>query len=174
DYGRHGNIKPENILWFPKYHSKEDHLAICDFGSTEFNSSHSKSHINADAIYRYTITYQPPDNLIQPEVSQKYNIWSLGCVFLEFVSWFLLGDHAAVDEFPNSRMMKLGNGIVSSDRFFCINSEGRSKSEKSAMVKPAVIRWITTLHKIDSCPESIHDFLDLIQWKMLVPNPPQR
>ncbi|PCD44661.1 hypothetical protein AU210_000118 [Fusarium oxysporum f. sp. radicis-cucumerinum] len=174
DYGRHGDIKPENILWFPEYRGEEDHLAICDFGSTEFNRSHSKSHVNADAIYGYTMTYQPPDSLIQPEVSQKYDVWSLGCVFLEFVSWFLLGDHAAVDEFPHSRMMKLGNGIVSSDRFFCINSKGRSKSERSAMVKPAVIRWITTLHKIDSCPESIHDFLDLIRWKMLVPNPPQR
>ncbi|KAM5365677.1 hypothetical protein ACJA88_012413 [Fusarium oxysporum] len=174
DYGRHGDVKPENILWFSEYRGEEDHLAICDFGSTEFNSSHSKSQVNADEIYGYTTTYQPPDTLIQTKVNQKYDVWCLGCVFLEFISWFLLGGHAAVDEFPKFRVMKLADGIVGSDRFFCIDSKGRSKSETSAMVKPAVIRWITRLHKIDSCPESVHDFLDLIQWEMLVPNPPQR
>ncbi|KAF5666822.1 CMGC DYRK kinase [Fusarium circinatum] len=144
DYGRHGDVKPENILWFPDYRGEQDHLAICDFGSTEFNSSHSKSHVNADAIYGYTTTYQAPDSLVQPEVSQKIDVWSLGCVFLEFVSWFLLGYHAAVDEFPKSRVMvlpDLADGIVSSDRFFNINSKHQSTREKSAMVKPAVVRW---------------------------------
>ncbi|EWY80749.1 CMGC/DYRK protein kinase [Fusarium oxysporum NRRL 32931] len=173
DYGRHGDIKPENILWFSEYRGEEDHLAICDFGSTEFNSSHSKSQVNADEIYGYTTTYQPPDTFLQTKVNQKYDVWSLGCVFLEFISWFLLGGHAAVGKFPKFRVTEFGDGIVGLDTFFCIDWKGRNKSETSVTVKPAVIR-ITELHEIESCPESIHDFLDLIQWEMLVPNPPQR
>ncbi|KAE9580175.1 hypothetical protein CGMCC3_g3941 [Colletotrichum fructicola] len=42
-WGRHGDIKPENILWFEKYDEMEDFLVISDFGLTSFNTTTSRS-----------------------------------------------------------------------------------------------------------------------------------
>ncbi|OBS18945.1 hypothetical protein FPOA_10669 [Fusarium poae] len=159
-YGRHGDIKPDNILWFNNYNGDPDHLAICDFGSTEFNTFESKSHVKADQVNGYSKTYQPPDRHAGGEISQRFDIWSLGCVFLEFISWFLFG-HDQV--FPQQRMMvdpKISKVIVKEDQFFYFVHSRRRGGEKIAKVKPAVL---------DSCPESIHEFLDLVQFQMLQP-----
>ncbi|KAF5490195.1 hypothetical protein CGCF413_v011049 [Colletotrichum fructicola] len=50
-WGRHGDIKPENILWFEKYDEMEDFLVISDFGLTSFNTTTSRSILKQDKFF---------------------------------------------------------------------------------------------------------------------------
>lgn len=97
-YGRHGDINPGNILW---YNDSVDEpgvlkgtLKIADFGQAELNSLKSRTKPRDVAN---TLTYRPPecDTLVpskKPLIRQTYDMWCLGCVFLEFVAWMLGGD----------------------------------------------------------------------------------
>ncbi|RGP77017.1 kinase domain-containing [Fusarium longipes] len=89
--GRHGDIKPKNILFFRDEETSPGRLVVADFTLMRFHSS------NADYTrirnVGYSRTYRPPemDGGGGIKVSQKYDIWTLGCVFLEFITWHLLG-----------------------------------------------------------------------------------
>jgi serine/threonine protein kinase len=105
-HGRHGDLKPKNILWFREYHDKDPSyqgvLKISDFGLTRFHGPRSYSHINGEAV-AVAGTYRAPEHDIRKMISQSYDFWTLGCVFLEFVTWYLLG-WEEVDKFSKSRM----------------------------------------------------------------------
>lgn len=139
-YGRHGDIKPENILWFASYEGDSDHLVISDFGLTEFKSYWSKSHAISRDIPGYSGTYKPPelgpdDNV---EITQKYDIWSLGCVFLELASWLLMGSNAPAD-FSDERLRSDygSQSNFKNDRFSYLDTTG--KGSPCHKVKPCVI-----------------------------------
>lgn len=102
-HGRHGDLKPENILWFKSYDGTEEGkfgvLKISDFGLTRFHGTKSKSQLEKVAL---SPTYRPPEYDIIKMVSQRFDIWSLGCVLLEFVTWYLLGGEG-VEVFSKER-----------------------------------------------------------------------
>ncbi|KAL2671304.1 hypothetical protein Neosp_013884 [[Neocosmospora] mangrovei] len=103
-HGRHSDIKPQNILWFENYQgTKKDHLVIADLGLAQFNSTQSKSQVLWANVRGCTQTYKAPESDVETFVTGKYDIWGLGCVFLEHASVFLLGDAKCIDEFSNSR-----------------------------------------------------------------------
>ncbi|RSL99221.1 hypothetical protein CEP52_009892 [Fusarium oligoseptatum] len=177
EWGRHGDIKPENILWFENYKGERDFLVISDFGLTQFNSAHSRSKVQQDQILGYSGTYRPPDlHLENQPISQNYDVWSLGCVFLEFLSWFLLGYREAVDVFAQERLKDGPKGEVREDTFFTFEKGDKEPHDmsKRAMLKESVVQWIEKLHKIPECTEPFHSLLDLIQFTMLVPNSDDR
>ncbi|EKJ69263.1 hypothetical protein FPSE_10516 [Fusarium pseudograminearum CS3096] len=140
-YGRHGDVKPANILWFDNYDGDPDHLAICDFGSTQFNHLDTKSHVDPGLVREYSITYQPPDRHTDDKVSPRFDIWSLGCVFLEFVSWFLLGYDLTVEEFPRRRAMtnQFSQEPIRKDEFYHFVCSKRNERQKVAKVNPGVL-----------------------------------
>lgn len=124
--GRHGDIKPENILCFqaPKgYHR----LVISDFGLTDFHSSHSVS-VAPEKVTGLTRTYRSPEVDMQIPTYRAYDVWSLGCVFLEFISWFLVGHNDTRGKFSEERKNEdilcwnIGN-VYTEDKFFNINKE---------------------------------------------------
>ncbi|KAJ4328821.1 hypothetical protein N0V84_000608 [Fusarium piperis] len=132
EWGRHGDIKPENILWFENYKGEQDFLVISDFGLTQFNSAHSRSKVHQDQILGFSGTYRPPDlHLEDQPISQNYDIWSLGCVFLEFISWFLLGYEEAVDVFAGARLRDGTKGDVSEDTFFTFERDEKDPHDTS-------------------------------------------
>jgi serine/threonine protein kinase len=102
-HGRHGDLKPENILWFKSYDSTDQSsfgvLKISDFGLTRFHGTRSKSRTESFAV---SPTYRPPEYDVAMMVSQGFDIWSLGCVLLEFVTWYLLGGEG-VENFSGER-----------------------------------------------------------------------
>lgn len=87
DSGRHGDIKPENILWFSKYGEESNILVVSDLGLTRYHSRNSVSHVRNSQIDGFSWTYRAPEFELGRETSQKYDVWSLGCVFLEFLVW---------------------------------------------------------------------------------------
>lgn len=143
EWGRHGDIKPENILWFKKYEERQDYLVISDFGLTRFNSAQSRSKVLQDKIEGFSGTYRPPDlHLDDEKISPRYDIWSFGCVLLEFTSWFLLGYYETIEVFASKRSKdKLERDRVSSeDTFFGLIKETEaSKGRYRAEVKDSVI-----------------------------------
>lgn len=90
--GRHGDIKPENILWFKDEKASQAHLVVADFTLMRFHSMDSVDYTEARKV-GFSQTYYPPevDAGWYTSVSQTYDIWTLGCVYLEFITWYLIG-----------------------------------------------------------------------------------
>jgi serine/threonine protein kinase len=93
--GRHGDIKPENILCFGQPEPEKFRLVIADFTLMRFHGESSLGLSLARGM-AHSPKYRPPElNLShRTKVNQSYDIWTLGCVFLEFLTWYLLGDQA--------------------------------------------------------------------------------
>ncbi|KAK2611999.1 hypothetical protein QQS21_001964 [Conoideocrella luteorostrata] len=94
--GRHGDIKPANILYFPDQREEQQgRLVLADLGLTRFHSEFTQHYTLAHRI-SCTLTYRPPevDDDYHSKVNQSYDIWTLACVFIEFITWHLLGYEA--------------------------------------------------------------------------------
>lgn len=92
-FGRHGDIKPNNILWFPDRGPKGGHgvLKITDFGIAHFSTQNCVSARDRGLVPN-SATYRPPEcDLLDGVLSISYDVWTLGCVYLEFITWFFGG-----------------------------------------------------------------------------------
>jgi serine/threonine protein kinase len=105
-YGRHGDINPGNILWYPagdKGTPLSGTLKIADFGRSEFRSMSSRRPSIRKALCEGTALhcldyadgqYTAPECEIPAGVlsdRRASDIWSLGCVFLDLLVWSLEG-----------------------------------------------------------------------------------
>lgn len=102
-FGRHGDLKPDNILWYAPYNGdKRGILVISDMGFTAVNSELSRSkQTNGKAR---TPTYRAPElDIHGANVTREYDVWCLGCIFLEMLTWLLGGD-GLIKEFKDKRM----------------------------------------------------------------------
>jgi serine/threonine protein kinase len=120
-YGRHGDLKPENILWYKSEGSVLSNgpigtLKIADFGFADFHSEHSRSRVRRSAIGGITDTYKAPEYDVSQMVSPQYDIWSLGCILLQFVVWYIRG-WKGVDDFSKRRTEDSRGATIASDIF---------------------------------------------------------
>jgi serine/threonine protein kinase len=97
---RHSNLNPANILVFNS--TTDPILVIGDVGGYLQDSSQISLQNNFRAT---TPTYEAPEAFMnnQPSISRKVDLWSLGCIFLEFTIW-CLWDYAAVTAFADKRL----------------------------------------------------------------------
>lgn len=122
-YGRHGDMKPENILCYPKPHSDNPTLVICDFGTSELRFRMTGS-VHDEP---FTHTYRAPEVDIEGKApSQSADIWSLGCVFLEHVAW-LLGGIRLVNMFKRMRISWDARVHMNADTFFDCHEDGNRR-----------------------------------------------
>ncbi|KAH8893880.1 kinase-like protein [Thozetella sp. PMI_491] len=163
-WGRHGDLKPENILWFND--ASDSRLVISDFGLSRYHSYRSKS---ADIQYEgFSPTYRPPECDLHEVITQRYDIWTLGCLFLEFLTWYILGFEAVNNTFPRERIMDdYQTTSFREDKFF--NVVRGDNGDRHAELKNSVKEWIRRLHVNENCPEFVHSFLDIIEDHLLVP-----
>ncbi|CAN9195088.1 unnamed protein product [Alternaria sp. RS040] len=181
-YGRHGDIKPENILWYPSpVQSQRGTLVIADLGLTEFKSTQSRSNVPGEGLPT-TPGYRPPEcDLKGGKISRAFDIWTYGCLLLEMVCW-MLGGQKLLNQFEDHRTTP-GINTTKSEIFFDILSKDLTASqdrlrppaasesvyyEHAVTVKKEVHEWIARIHADRSCTRFIHDLLDLIEEKMLV------
>jgi serine/threonine protein kinase len=137
-FGRHGDLKPTNILWFPVSHSRACYgiLKIADFGSAEFTTSRTKH-----GKVPYSRTYQSPEYGLSTEHSIACDIWALGCIYLECTTWFF-GGSTAIQEFNDKRLeIDYDMAQVQSDKFYSIEYKG---FRRTASVKGAVTEVSST------------------------------
>ncbi|KAK8092226.1 CMGC/DYRK protein kinase [Apiospora kogelbergensis] len=157
EYGRHGDIKAANILWFKDYQGNHNHFVLADLGLTRYHSHLTRS------------------QTLGPTTShKKYDIWSLGCVFLEFFIWYVLGA-ADVNNFETQLDIETKGEEAPNfgeANFFNINEDANGK--RFAVVKPAVKKWIRMIKSHGNCPDFVHEMLDLIDGHMLVISPKGR
>lgn len=59
-YGRHGDLKPENVIWYDSSSDKYGILVIADLGASAVNSLWSRSGIENKSI-QHTPRYKPPE-----------------------------------------------------------------------------------------------------------------
>ncbi|KAI1261480.1 hypothetical protein F5Y18DRAFT_198935 [Xylariaceae sp. FL1019] len=167
--GRHGDIKPQNILAFKTDVEGEYRLVISDFGLTRFHSALSVSNVPLNKIGGLSFTYRAPEFDQSPSTSQAYDMWGLGCLLLELISWFLLGNANGPkafrilrnrDDEPSPGVLPHISNTVE-DKFFNIIDE-------KAVVKRSVTQWIDKLRGLENCPTSISDLLKEIKTDLLV------
>ena len=173
-YGRHGDLKAENILWFPGPGSELGRLVIADFGLTDFHKRSTRSEIPAGQITG-SPSYEPPELRLDSKISRAYDIWTLGCLYLELLTWLVCGSDI-LDKFPDVRKEKdSSEPNLIDDNFFTVLSEGSHGAlTKRAALRSAVSSWIQDLHEMPRCSNFVHEFLDLIANEMLLVDPSAR
>ncbi|KAI1329154.1 kinase-like protein [Xylariaceae sp. FL0255] len=98
----HADIKASNILCFCYHPDSPPVLKLADLGfSREFEPSRTLN-IKAANI-PHTQTYRAPEFETEAEVYPEYDVWSLGCTYLEFVTWAILG-RIGIEEFREGRL----------------------------------------------------------------------
>jgi serine/threonine protein kinase len=170
-FGRHGDLKPANILWFVGPDDPRGTLKIADFGLGRFHGKLTRSGIDWSKV-KFSPTYEPPELRLKIHVSRAYDMWSFGCILLEFASWMLKGAKSS-EEFSKARLQPDSNPEfpeLSNDEFFTVVD----RINRKAVVRDSVVVWVEQLHRHPKCSAFIHDLLDLIMKHLLVILPAER
>lgn len=114
--------------------SSIEDLVIGDFGGGDFFDPSS----NPDPLKQLTVTYRPPeyDTKLRP-ISRSWDVWGLGCTYLEFVTWFLLGP-SGLTEFAKRRTTRTAAGKLS-DEYFETFIDGTQTGGVGATLKESVL-----------------------------------
>ncbi|KAK0719297.1 kinase-like domain-containing protein [Lasiosphaeris hirsuta] len=169
----HADIKPENILCFSTAPSSGGSfvLKLADLGLAQ----PAEGGYLATSKIKHTLTYRPPEqDLGGPGASLKWDVWCLGCLFLEFITWFVQGTRG-VEDFQTVRESEQDDPRASEtetrtfeDKFFRIKISNRILSrvpgvdvKKSARVKKCVASMDPR------CSSDLCNILDFIESSML-------
>ncbi|KAK3361452.1 kinase-like domain-containing protein [Lasiosphaeria ovina] len=178
---RHGDLKPQNILCFPdtSQSSIPIRLVITDVGtakqhviSTEERRRQEKS---ATTTTVSTVRYEAPElknhdidtlsamsktGKSTKQLSRTFDVWSLGCIWTEFVIWLLYGYNAGYDQF---------NTATEGNQFWQ-DSQG-SHAIRDVRVTEHVNRWLDHVENLDGrcCTKTaLGGLVSLIRTKLLV------
>ncbi|KAF2821529.1 kinase-like protein [Ophiobolus disseminans] len=171
EWGRHGDIKPENILWFKEHKGDHNLLVISDLGLTRYHTEFSRSLVHRSQIDGCTRAYRPPEMDMGRDITQAYDIWSLGCVFLEFCIWFQQG-YSAIELFAVERQDNDDCTIdnMQEDNFFVM--KGEVNDGRIPELKTCVTKRISELREKSST--FTNGLLNVIEHKMLCCDPGKR
>ena len=166
-YGYHFDLKPPNILV-----EESGDFAITDFGHATFKQDDGDSKIGGKGG---TPAYAPPETENQDSwVNRKYDIWPLGCIFLEILAHVIGGCDGllALDQLRNTRNRNPKSNIED-DRWF----QRKAGIHPPYEVKRQVWNWMRRLQSSKERHEHSQNFLnnmlDLID-KMLCVNVKER
>lgn len=138
--GNHGDIKPENVLWFRDAKADGSHggtLKLSDFGLADFSSRRTVSRDFGHVAV--TCNYRAPECDLQNQggKGRQYDMWTLGCVYLEFLVW-LVGGQPMLNRFEEARKsVDRAWFDFNTVTFFEVKSN-TGTGESYAIVKPAV------------------------------------
>jgi len=144
-FGHHGDIKPENVLWFPDADHEQTRrgtLKLSDFGLAEF-SMHQTRSMHPKSSFATSPPYRAPEVDLEGTgaIGRSYDIWTLGCLYLEFITW-LIGGWDLVGVFAFRRLTFDPMHGHETGTFFRLvkikNPEG--KWIKGAEIKPVVTK----------------------------------
>lgn len=152
---RHGDLKPENILLF---HEGGDRgmLRVADVGLAKLHEFPTQIRKGQTNTMTGTVRYEPPEFNRDPQYSRVYDVWALGCVFLEFLIWTLYG-YRQLEEFGAATVVQFWE----------------HSTERGYQVHREVRRWIERMSldvksKDPTSQTAIKDFLELVGSEMLV------
>jgi serine/threonine protein kinase len=132
---RHGDLKPENILLFNE--GGEGTLIIADVGVSRVHEQGTKFRKSQTTTRATTPSYEAPEVHLNTPRARRYDMWSLGAIFLEFSIW-LLHDFEAINSFGYAR-------DAPDFEFYKINPD------KTAQTHPVVTKAIEVLRQDPRC-----------------------
>jgi len=165
---RHGDIKPENILWYKDSPgcSEGGALVLGDFGISKAHRRSTKSFSNP-VNTKHTGTYAAPEFVVkgtQRTIGRASDLWSSACTWLIFATWFVRGLRG-VHEFADERDEEdPGEATFSDDRFFRLTE----KNSTIAEVKPKVLDWVEQICNDQKCTPLVKEFIGIILNDMLI------
>ena len=145
--GCHHDLKPDNIF------VEGSKFLLADFGLARFKNITSLSDTPSRTKHPY---YSPPEcwisenDIESPVIHRSSDIWSLGCIIAEVVTYMLYGAKG-VENFESERTFKKGRATS-----FRFHREGRAE--------PGVTKWINKLRQSD---EQTHRMLGQLVGEML-------
>ncbi|PMD58640.1 kinase-like protein [Hyaloscypha bicolor E] len=166
---RHGDLKPENILYFKEGDyldiGGEGVLVIADVGVSKVHVDRTVSRPMGTNTHATTPSYEAPEAQFDKDAARarRYDMWSIGCIFLEFAIW-LLYDLDAIKNFRKWREESRCDPITPKASFYDRPTEG------IVDVQPAVRKMMYQLRNNSRCQNgtALGDFLDLIENDLLL------
>lgn len=159
---RHGDLKPENILYFDGRTAK---LVIADVGFAKIHHYDTILRNVTTETQAATVMYSAPELELganQPR-SRLYDIWCMGCIYLEFVIWLL---------YQKKGLYRFHQMIGNSGQrtaFYTIQG-----SPPRARVHPVVVKWVKWIEGDKRCRPgtALWDLLRLVVDRLLIPDLP--
>lgn len=159
---RHGDLKPENILCFKDEKGARGKLVIADVGLAKVHTNPTH-----DRVGRHILTiamsgtqrYEPPDLLDKVARSRVYDIWSLGCICLEFIIWLLYGKVG---------LRRFNNGF---NHLKFWTAPQNAIDSMDASLEDEVFKWMEWMRAKDpraAKETALGDLLDLVRNRLLV------
>ncbi|KAJ2993606.1 hypothetical protein NUW58_g1787 [Xylaria curta] len=109
----HADIKARNILCFQPNDQAPPLLKLADFGCSQRAGEDGAFNINGGLPH--TKTYRPPERDMENFVGLNYDVWCLGCLYLDFITWAIIG-YKGIEDFNESRMEEKNDKYVSKAR----------------------------------------------------------
>lgn len=115
-YGYHFDLKPANVLI-----GHDGIFIISDFGQAYFRGAADTTSSNVVGMGG-TENYAPPEiDIPNMRMNRKYDIWSLGCIFLEII-WYLIMGPEGISKLNNCRVTI--SRTRRNDRYFSQDKSG--------------------------------------------------
>ncbi|KAK4211029.1 hypothetical protein QBC37DRAFT_447106 [Rhypophila decipiens] len=173
---RHGDLKPANVVIATNLEDDPYGLGllqITDMGLAKVNDHRTLMRITS-GTHSITERYQSPEFRfrISPDTptSRSFDVWSMGCIMLEFVVWLLYGGN----------QLDLFNGSFP-NTFFHVDEDGNHSVQVE--LEPSVIEWIShmketaigepAIEKGQCASKALVQVLKLIEEEILVKDEPQ-
>jgi serine/threonine protein kinase len=135
-------------------------LQITDFGLSSFHHTETAADIKAKLLSH---PYRPPESQLIMKTTQSLDTWTLGCLFLDFLTWLVEGP-AGIDAFEDVRVSP---GLaVSKEVYFYDLTE--SNGSTTVSVSAGVLQWVEKLCTSPKSSQFVCDFAELIMRHMLV------
>ncbi|KAF1849885.1 kinase-like protein [Cucurbitaria berberidis CBS 394.84] len=156
------DIKPDNILVFiyDQNGKKQYWLRLSDFSCANVRdlvksvSGQKRDSWRTDNK-KSTPNYRAPEYLQDEKISRPYDLWSLGCVYLELLVWFMEGYEALV-QFRSARLCQVKPGGIY-DEGFCYIEESRNAK---VQIREVVIQKLRDMSAC--CTGDLKDIADVL------------
>ncbi|KAI0410721.1 hypothetical protein F5X98DRAFT_384963 [Xylaria grammica] len=167
---RHNDLGPNHILHF----HNDDNSSVCGtlviagFCQATWQTVPSEIRHDSDNTRASHPVYEPPEAMSAKPRLRRYDMWSVGCLFMEFAIWLLYG-YDAIDKF---RKLIRDQEVPWPYRgAFYKSTEGRPM-----IIHPVVSRGFDALRNDPRCAKGtgLEDLVSLISNDLIVIDPEKR
>ncbi|KAI0974720.1 kinase-like domain-containing protein [Xylaria arbuscula] len=164
---RHGDLKPENIVRFVD-ETEVGILKIADLALARHHEEETSVRLAQTETNEGTLLYEPPEVYTMADAprSRRYDIWAMGCIYLELLIWLLYGYDGLLAFYDD-----LYDPLRRGKQFWDINL-----NKEQAELHPKVVAYIRHMARDPECAGSsaMRDLLDLVRTQLLVVRLPSR
>lgn len=164
---RHGDLKPENFLVFDtKNHKSLGVWKMADLGLARYHmaATGDRKYVTSNSGAG-TISYQRPESVDAgaAPTSRLYDIWSMGCIILQLMTWLLYGTRK-IDELTRNTKSPFGKDESS----YWIASWNEERRYHKIGVHPSVKNHMAQMRRDLQGSKALRDLLSVVEHRLLV------